>query len=177
MNYFIKQWEKFKAKSRWGKITDVLFILVIIAFLTKDGRILLQRGMLVSGMFSSLEANAEVPITADTWQWSVRDGDGQRRMLSDFKGEAIFLNFWATWCPPCNAEMPHILEMIEAMGDEVVFILATSERAEVVDAFLEKKGWDVPVYFIETQPVNELQYASLPTTYVINADGIVIHRS
>ncbi|MEQ9188524.1 MAG: TlpA disulfide reductase family protein [Cryomorphaceae bacterium] len=177
MNYFKKQWEKFKAKSLWGKITDVLFLLLILAFLTKDGRILLQRGMLMSGLFSSLEANAEVPIATDTWQWSVRDADGKRYLLSDFKGEPIFLNFWATWCPPCNAEMPYMLEMIEAMGDELVFILATAESAEVVDAFLEKKGWDAPVYFIDAQPVNELQYTSLPTTFVISADGTVIHRS
>ncbi|NQV51944.1 MAG: TlpA family protein disulfide reductase [Flavobacteriales bacterium] len=177
VNYLKKHWEKFKAKSRWSKFTDVLFLALIIMVLTKDGRILLQRGILMSGLFSNVEANAAVPVTEANWNWKVVDLDGDEHALSSFAGKPIFLNFWATWCPPCNAEMPYIVDMADAMQENVVFIIASAEEPEKVKAFLADRGWDLPVYIIQSYPAAELQYTSLPTTFIIDATGTVVHRS
>ena len=177
MNYLKKHWEKFKAKSRWSKFTDVIFLALIIMVLTQDGRILLQRGILMSGLFSNVEANAAVPVTEANWDWQLVDLEGETHALASFVGKPIFLNFWATWCPPCNAEMPYIVDMSDAMKEDVVFIIASSEEPEKVKAFLADKGWDIPVYIMPSYPTAELQYTSLPTTFVIDAAGTVVHRS
>jgi thiol-disulfide isomerase/thioredoxin len=145
--------------------------------LLPDGRILLQRGLLMTGVFGSVERNASVEVSSESWQWELSDRKGQYARLEDFKGKPIFLNFWATWCPPCNAELPYIVETIEESKADVVFLLVTSESPEKVEAFLTRKQLDIPVYFMHNYPGSELEAPALPTTFVIDADGRVIHRS
>ncbi len=177
MNFFKKQWEAFKAKSWWGKTTDILFIVFLVMMLTKDGRILFQRAILATGIFGSVSVNEDAPISEENWNWKLYDLEGEEHRLAEFRGKPIFLNFWATWCPPCNAEMPYVQEMIDESDGDVVFIVATSEEFEKVKSFLAEKEWDLPVYVLGSYPVAELQYRSLPTSVVIDANGRMVHRS
>jgi thiol-disulfide isomerase/thioredoxin len=179
MNFFKKQWDQFKQKSLWGKFTDLLFVALIITVISSDGRIFLQRIVLETGLFGSFDENSNEVISDDNWQLPLMDLNGQQMNLAAFKGKKIFLNFWATWCPPCNAEIPSIVSLMDACksNETTAFILVTNESPERVKAFLEKKGLDLPVYFIRQAPSNELAYSSLPTTFVINEEGKLVHRS
>lgn len=116
--------------------------------------------------------------------FTLKDQFGNTHSLSDYKGKTIFLNFWATWCPPCKAEMPDIqrlYEESETEGDDAVIVLGvaapnlgreTSE--EGIKEFLEENGYTYPV-LIDTD--GSLFYAysinSYPTTYMIDRDGNV----
>ena len=100
------------------------------------------------------------------------DAEGKTRSLEEFKGKVIFLNFWATWCPPCIAEMPSIDKLHEEMGDEVAFVmLSFDDDFEKAKAFDKRKGYDLPIYAPASDLPAMYQSSSLPTTYVIDSRG------
>lgn len=176
MNFLKNQWEKFKAKSIWGKFSDLLFLAFIIILLNKDGRIFFQQMILNTGLFGNIEQNENTPISEANWYWSLIDENGNKVQLADFKGQKIFINTWATWCPPCNAEMPYIIELMK-LSPNTTFLFVTNENPEKVIPHLHKKEWDIPVFYNIQQPVEELAYQSLPTTFIIDENGVLIHKS
>lgn len=177
MNWFKKQWEVFKAKSFLGKFWDVLFVVVIIMFLIPDGRMLIQRGILKTGLMGSTTSNEDIKLDSNALSWRLMDLEGRQLTLGELSDRPVFINFWATWCPPCKAEMPSIISLMEKAGDQSHFILVTSEEREKVVAFLDRQGWDLPVYFPLSDYPPQLSAASLPTSMVISTDGKIIHRS
>jgi thiol-disulfide isomerase/thioredoxin len=100
------------------------------------------------------------------------DKEGQVRSLKEFKGKVIFLNLWATWCPPCVAEMPSIDKLHEEMGDEVAFVmLSLDDDFKKAKAFDKRKGYDLPIYALGSNLPTIFESTALPTTYVIDAKG------
>ncbi len=119
----------------------------------------------------------QLPIYGQAeYDWSVRNLDGTQIALSDFKGKVVFLNLWATWCLPCVAEMPSIQSLFSGLKeDDVVFLLITDENAETVEGFLRDRQLDLPFYIYEELP-DVFRPPGVPTTYVINRDGLIVYR-
>jgi len=120
------------------------------------------------------EAVEEVQPAPD---FTVYDKDGNPVTLSDFRGKPVVLNFWASWCPPCKAEMPDFQAAWEAYGDRVHFLMVNmtdgaQETRSSADAFLASVGYTFPVYYDEDMSAASV-YAvySIPTTYFIGAAG------
>lgn len=98
--------------------------------------------------------------------------------LSSYFGQAIFLNFWATWCPPCREEMPAMQRVYDRYRQDGLVILAINfqEDAETVQAFVDELGLTFPVLLDRNGEVTMLyQVIGLPTSYFINREGR-IHR-
>ena len=115
--------------------------------------------------------------------FSVTDTDGNAVRLTDKIGKPVVLNFWASWCPPCKAEMPDFNEAYEEWGDTVAFMMVNMtdggrETVETAKSFIEKEGFSFPVYF-DTEYEAAIAYSatSLPVTYFIDADGYLIARA
>lgn len=89
-------------------------------------------------------------------------------------GKPVFLSFWATWCPPCVAELPSIESLYRDYGDHIDFILITNEKTDVVKAFLEKTEMNIPVFFPLAEVPKVLQSSSLPTNYLIDQEGNIL---
>lgn len=108
---------------------------------------------------------------------------GETVKLSDLKGKKVILNFWATWCPPCKAEMPHMQNYYKnsAEKDNVEIIavnLTTGEHRGVkaVQEFVDSYGLTFPIPLDETGVVGESYQAfRIPTTYILNTDGTIAH--
>ena len=66
--------------------------------------------------------------------------------FNDTKGEVVLLNFWATWCPPCIAELPSMQKLYNDYKDKVRFVFVTNEDKATIEAFLAEKGYDLPIY-------------------------------
>jgi len=112
--------------------------------------------------------------------FTVYDGEGKPLKLSDFRGQPVILNFWASWCPPCKAEMPDFQEAYQAHGDQIAFLMVnlTDGQQETVDtasAFISQSGYTFPVYY---DTASEAAYAygirSIPTTFFINSEGQIV---
>lgn len=105
--------------------------------------------------------------------------DGDRTSLSEFEGKTIFMNLWATWCPPCIAEMPNIQRLYDEVGNEdIVFVMASLDQdPQKARDFIERKGFTFPVYSILTKP-RVYDSSVVPTTYVISPTGDIVleHR-
>ncbi|HPO15004.1 MAG TPA: TlpA disulfide reductase family protein [Candidatus Hydrogenedentes bacterium] len=99
--------------------------------------------------------------------------DGTIVKLADLKGKAVFLNFWATGCVPCRAEMPNLANLYAQVKQEpaVAFALISYESPEKVKAFLEKYPHDVPVYTISEEMLKRLKISGFPTTMILSKTG------
>lgn len=177
MNFIKNYWEKFKAKSLLGKLSDIFFLLFFVAILTSDGRIFIQKMILNTGLFSGVDTGEAQALNQDEKQWTWTNQNGEYVRLDDLNGKPVFINFWATWCPPCNAEMPGIIELMDEVGEKASFVFLTTESPELVSAFLAKKGWNIPVYYYDYVPSESLNSEALPTTVIINSKGEIIHKS
>ncbi len=98
---------------------------------------------------------------------------GQSINLEQYKGEAIFLNFWATWCKPCMQEMPSIEKAKNTLQNEnVIFLMASGEDTEEIEAFRKTMTYDFNYAQIENS--EELGIQVLPTTYIFNPEGELV---
>ena len=118
-----------------------------------------------------------LPTAAD---FTVQDADGALYKLSDFFGEPIVLNFWASWCGPCKSEMPALDAAYQAYGDQIHFLMidlvdGVSETVDTGLSHIQSQGYTFPVYFDVSQ---EAAYAynitSIPLTCFINTDGVIV---
>ncbi|MGM9596369.1 MAG: TlpA family protein disulfide reductase [Eubacteriales bacterium] len=112
--------------------------------------------------------------------FTVLDSDGNEVRLSDFAGEPIVINFWATWCPPCRAELPDFNEMYTKYGNDVNFLMVNltdgiSETIEGVKSFVSQEGYTFPVYY-DTQSDASSTYSvySIPLTLFIDKSGNIV---
>lgn len=109
-----------------------------------------------------------------------RDLDGGRVSLEDFRGKAVVLNLWGTWCPPCRREIPHLAELherIEPRGGTVVGLAVDSGTPEEIRDFLDEFGVDYPVWRGRTQTVVEhYEAVGFPTTLIVDREGIIRER-
>ncbi len=103
--------------------------------------------------------------------------DGERLRLSDFRGQPVFLNFWASWCGPCRAEMPTMeLKLREHESDGLVIISVNNgERIETAERFLERLDIELSVYAYDPAADVSRRYALLgmPTSFFIDANGVI----
>ena len=111
--------------------------------------------------------------------FTLYDQYGKEHTLSEYKGKTIFLNFWATWCPPCKRELPDFDKLCKEYGDKVVFMMVnlTDGRRDTVDGtknFVSKNGYTFPVYFdTEYNGADAYNVSSIPQTTFIDANGNV----
>lgn len=116
--------------------------------------------------------------------FTLKDQYGKEHTLSEYKGKTVFLNFWATWCPPCKAEMPDIQKIYKSYdkeGEDALVVLGVASpniggegSEEEVKAFLEENGYTYPVVMDTTGEIfSSYGISSYPTTFMIDRDGNV----
>jgi peroxiredoxin len=153
----------------------------------KTQRILIYLLVLIAGAawiaFSADTTNASGKISAPQAGFTAPDftlktPDGEEYTLSELKGSAVLINLWATWCPPCRAEMPAIEKMVQEYKDQGLVVLAINmtyqDDPANVAPFIQEYGLTFPVLLEETGSVGAAyQMRSLPSTYFINRAGII----
>ncbi len=135
----------------------------------------LQSVILYTGLFQpDVEESIQHGNLAD-YDMPLLTINGERTSLSEFEGKTIFLNFWATWCPPCIAEMPNIQALYDGIDDDdIVFVMASLDRdPQKAWDFTKRKEFTFPVYSVIRKP-RIYDTSMVPTTYVISPDGTIV---
>lgn len=144
---------------------------------------------LLTAMGPSLPGNTSggpiSPLDSDTLinsrapDFTLKDMAGKNVSLSAFKGKVVLLNFWATWCPPCRAEMPAFNKLYneqKSRGFEVIAI-STDRSVSSVKDFLEKHKVSFPVLFDGDRTAAKLyRVFSMPTTFLIDRNGTIVEK-
>ncbi len=159
-----------------SQITDAIWILAIALLLFTplgfEARVQINR--LISFSPSTTEPGDRSLL--EEFDWNLKDLNGERYSFEQFKGKVVLVNFWATWCPPCVAEMPSLNKLHADYGDKVAFLFVAQDELQKVDKFLNKREYSLPVYFSIDPPPSLLESSSIPATYVLSQEGELVVR-
>ncbi len=158
-------------KKNWLNLLIVVFVgLLIVPQTSIPIKVFFQQLI----MASPSEVDSSVRKKLSNYHWQLSTVDGSTIDFSNSEDKVVLLNLWATWCPPCLAELPSMQKLYTAYGDKVDFYFVTAEDAATVNKFMEKKGYDFPVYRETQRPPAELRVTTIPTTFLIDTDGEII---
>ena len=116
----------------------------------------------------------EVP--AD-YNWTISTLDGQEFQMTELQGKVMFLNFWATWCPPCVAEMPGIQRLYDIFKDKnVAFVCISREDPDTVREFVEEHEYSFPIYTMDDERPEAFMSRGIPATFILDQDGDIVFR-
>jgi thiol-disulfide isomerase/thioredoxin len=110
--------------------------------------------------------------------FTVHDVNGNVINLNNFKGKKVFVNLWASWCPPCRAEMPSIEKLYQSVdtGKVAFVMLALDNDFEQSKQFVKKQGLNLPVYYPTENLPQLFNVQGIPTTFIFNEQGALIQR-
>ncbi|MDN3493333.1 TlpA family protein disulfide reductase [Winogradskyella bathintestinalis] len=157
-------------------VKNILFILVITLFIIPQTRtpiqVFIHKGLSYINQSSVIDEKDRTSITYSNWQL-ISDNDTSINLM-DMQDKVVFINFWATWCPPCIAEMPNLQELYGDYKDKVVFLFVTSDDFETVNKFKTKRGFNFEVFQPLNESPKELNTRSIPRTVIINKKGDIV---
>ncbi|MCB9898668.1 MAG: TlpA family protein disulfide reductase [Planctomycetes bacterium] len=110
--------------------------------------------------------------------WSVSSLDGRPVSLASLRGRVVFLNVWATWCPPCVKEMPSIAALADVFaGRDVAFVVASAEDPVTIERFAEAHGYRMPFHHLDRAlPAGLDGGGVVPVTFVLDRQGRLVFR-
>ncbi|GLB60794.1 peroxiredoxin family protein [Cytobacillus sp. NCCP-133] len=109
--------------------------------------------------------------------FELKNLEGETVKLSDYKGKKIMLNFWATWCPPCKAEMPDIQKFYTEKGNKIVILAVNIDPQYDVEGFAKEMRVNFPILLDEDEKaVKAYQILTIPTTFFIDEQGIIRNK-
>lgn len=150
--------------------SNVIFVIVIFLLLYKPSRVWFTRQLSFSPSVKKVEKSKQLT----DYNWRLKGLNTSDIDLQSLKGKVIFVNFWATWCPPCIAEMPSVQEFYNDYKDKVAFVFITSDDWKLVEEFYTKNGYDLPTYQSVTNYPKELpSVPSIPRTFIIDKNGYI----
>ena len=157
----------------------VLLVLCFAALLLGATRLYdtLGSGMQMNNLATQATEEGTEPVKEAAPDFTVYDLEGNAHKLSDFRGKPVVLNFWASWCGPCQMEMPDFEEKFKEYGDSVQFLMVnltdgSQETVDTASEFIAKSGYTFPVYY-DSDVSAAMAYGimSIPVTYFLDVEG------
>lgn len=163
-------------KRKKPKLSSLLFALALALLIIPQTRTPIQVALnkLKLLVWSPSELDQEDQTQLQPFTYQLITAEGTPTTLEIGKGKVSFISYWATWCPPCIAELPSIKKLYKDYGDQIDFILLTNEKPETVRKFLTKKSYDLPVYFPRMETPKALLESSIPTNYLLDKTGKIV---
>lgn len=179
MKFNIKsRFRNYLSKKKWYSIaSDVIFIILVLLLLIPSTRTEVTSLFIKLTSFSpsQLDEEDQFIISEQARTWTIENMNGEPFLFGQLNNEKpVFINFWATWCPPCVAEMPGIQELYQDYGDKVNFVIVSNESRAKVRAFAKEKGYENLPFYKNTNVPYDFYSTSIPTTYIIDKKGKVV---
>ncbi len=166
----------YSAVKKRGLSILLISFLIIIVFVP-DAKSLLLQQLVSAGLFNAEIKKEGVNNLPQTASFSFTDSAGTTATTAGLKGKVVFINFWASWCPPCRAEMPSLDELYKKLQNDdrfvFLFINEDEDKSKAIK-YLEKNHFTIPLYSRLGDVPNEIFSGTLPTTVVIDKDGKVV---
>ncbi|WP_298903532.1 TlpA disulfide reductase family protein [uncultured Psychroserpens sp.] len=169
-------------KSKKSKIYNLLILVVIALMLIPQTRkpiqVVVNKAIAFFVKPSVIEASERTKLSS--YKWSLQDINGNQFDFKTAEGKVIVINFWATWCPPCIAEMPSLEKLYQHFksNDDLVFLFVSNEDKEKLYEFMVHEGYSFNVYQSISNYPKTFDVSSIPRTFVINRSGeIIIDKS
>lgn len=160
-------------------LNGLFLILLLIIVFVPSAKSLVIRGVMETGLFNPKVDQQAQLVGADLSSIKFKDAKGKVVSLADLDGKVVFINFWATWCPPCLAEMKSIHQLHQQFknDDEVVFLLVDADHDfKKAQAYMDRKKYELPVYGFASDLPQLIFKGSLPTTVVFDKKGRLSFR-
>lgn len=166
---------------RKNTFSIILFIAFLFMFLNTDARSFLSQQILKTGLFNpTIETEQTEPKLVTSADILFKDKDGQTVSLKSLEGKVVFINLWATWCPPCIAEMPSIQKLYNEIGEQnIVFLMVdVDNQFKRSQKFMEKKGFNLPIYTPASVIPENIFDGTIPTTLILDKQGrkVMLHK-
>jgi len=159
-------------KSRRNNIITIgLIILFIIPQTRKSIQIGLHK---IYTLFSPSVVAEDDRKTLMDYNWKLLSNKNNNFNLAEAKNKVVFVNLWATWCPPCIAEMPSMHKLYNDYKDKVTFLFVSNEDNKRVNAFFKRKEYNFPSYKPISGIPEVLFSKSIPATYILNKKGEIV---
>lgn len=155
----------------------VLSIFALLVLFVPSVKEFIQKQILMSPSFKKLES--ETVLMEQEMDFPMKGINVPSANLKDFRGKVVFLNFWATWCPSCRAEMPSIQELYNKQKDNMSFVLVAFEKDEKkVREYLSKNNYTFPVYIVQQEQFlsPKLMPSVFPTTFILGKDSRILKK-
>lgn len=169
-----------KILSVSNAITVILLIFTASMFIFPEFKATILQGLMKVGLFQpNTSATAEVSATEKRWNVSFANSKGEMIDGNSLKGKVVFMNFWATWCPPCIAEMPSVNDLYNHYKSNpyVVFLIVDADNNFAKsEKFIAEKGFQLPVYVSQGNIPDEWYEGTLPTTVVLDKKGNIVYH-
>ncbi len=156
----------------------LLFIGLIFIALNPNAKAWALQRLVNIGVFNAKIKEGKAAST-NQLQFNFTNSPGERVELSTLRGKVVFVNFWASWCPPCRAEMPSLNRLYEEFkGDERIVFIFLNEDDDLAKAkdYLSKENFDIPLFKYGSGMPTEVFSGSLPTTIIIDKQGAMIYH-
>lgn len=157
-------------------LSNGISVLIIVLLLVPQTRhfFQLQLNKLFSLIPPSVEVRTERRKISD-FNFKLKSIDGDFYNLQHIEYKTAIVSFWATWCPPCIAELSSLQQLYNDYGDKVEFVFISNEKLEVLNAFLKKNGYDFPVYIVQEEAKDiYFKPRTIPRTLLINRGKEVV---
>ncbi|MFY0630795.1 MAG: TlpA family protein disulfide reductase [Flavobacteriaceae bacterium] len=162
-------------KIKKSKIFNIAIVVVIALLIIPQTAKPIKIGIhKIFGMFGpSVVAEKNRTVLKD-YNWRLSNNKNQAYNLNEAKGKVVFVNLWATWCPPCIAEMPSMQDLYNDYKDKVAFLFVSNESPTKVQSFLERKKYSLPSFLPLSEMPEELYSRTIPATYIIDKNGTIV---
>ncbi|WP_149243443.1 TlpA disulfide reductase family protein [Dyadobacter sp. 32] len=171
-------------KKKWFSVSNIITAVMVIFLaamvISPEVKAWTIQTLMKVGLFQPKIDKQPNTASAETLpNVHFREGDGKTVDLASLKGKVVFINFWATWCPPCIAEMPSINALYGKFRDnpKVVFLMVDVDGNDLKsDSFMKKHHYDLQVVSPAGQIPPVFMQGAVPTTVILDKEGKMVYR-
>ncbi len=157
------------------KRNNIIFLIVIVLLIIPQTRkpiqVFIQKGL-------ALISPSTIPVVKQSkvtdYNWKLKDESGTNYNFESVKEKVVLVNVWATWCPPCIAEMPSLQKLYNDYKDKIEFVFVTGDSYKDVNLFLIKNNYTFKVYRSTNGYLEVFDISSIPRTFLIDKKGNIV---